>query len=329
MTVAFGSAAGVSNARHVGRTGLLTHALEGWTLSVVTEEDITSHLKRTSADLDSAFEAWFSRFKGAPDRLVEAMRYSLEAGGKRLRPALVIWGCEFCDGSKEAAMPAAMAVECVHTFSLIHDDLPALDNDDLRRGRPANHKRFGEAIAVLAGDALLAMAFEIIALSDATPAAIAPMVGELSTASGWRGMIGGEVADVQGEAGPASRALVASIHAAKTARLIESSCRLGGMAAGAPEERVEALGRYGHSLGLAFQAIDDLLDVTETSETLGKRTRKDAALGKQSYPRAVGIDETRRIAKAAADRAAAALETFGPQASRLISLARFVVERRC
>lgn len=297
-------------------------------MTVVADEDITSLLKRTSADLDSAFEAWFSDCAGAPDRLVEAMRYSLEAGGKRLRPALVIWGCELCDGSREAAMPAAMAVECIHTFSLIHDDLPALDNDDIRRGRPANHKRFGESIAILAGDGLLAMAFEIIARKVTTPLLIASMVNELSTAAGWRGMIGGEVADMQGASRPSNRALVASIHAAKTARLIESSCRLGALAAGAAQDRLEALGRYGHSLGLAFQAIDDLLDATESSATMGKQTGKDTALGKQSYPRAVGIEETRRIARSAAERAAAALEPFGPKSSRLISLARFVVERR-
>ncbi len=297
------------------------------TVPVVTEQDIQARLRQTAAGVEMALARCLDDCTGAPGGLVEAMRYSLLAGGKRLRPALVLWSCAACDGDEAVAMPAAVAVECVHTFSLIHDDLPALDNDDLRRGKPSCHKKFGEAVAILAGDALLALAFEIIGRGVRHADTAAAMTRELAEAAGCRGMIGGETADLAGESRPPDRDLVASIHAAKTARLLESSCRLGGLAAGADPTRTAALAGYGLDLGLAFQATDDLLDVTATSEAMGKRTNKDAASGKQTYPRAVGIDETRKIAVEAAGRAAAALEPFGSRAAPLAMLARFVVER--
>ena len=297
-------------------------------MTIVVGEDIEQALLETAAWVDDSLRRRLARCQGASPRLAESMRYSIMAGGKRLRPALVLWCCEACDGRQADALPAALAVECVHTFSLIHDDLPALDNDDLRRGRAANHKKFGEATAILAGDGLLALAFEILARDVADPALVAAMVAELAAAAGWEGMIGGEAADLEGEALPPNAGLVARIHADKTARLIQAACRLGALAARADDASVSDLARYGHELGLAFQAVDDLLDATATARQLGKNTGKDASSGKQTYLRAVGMEEGRRIAKVSVDQAVAALARFGSNAAKLASLARYVLERQ-
>lgn len=292
-------------------------------------EDVKHLLKTTAAEVDAAMRHWLTGPESTPLRLLEAMRYSLEAGGKRLRPALVLWSCEACGGSTDAAMPGALAVEFVHTFSLIHDDLPALDNDDLRRGRPSSHKAFGEAAAILAGDALLALAFEILATRPADPATVVAQICELASATGWRGMIGGEAADLEGEKKAPSADLVERIHGDKTARLIEASCRIGAMAARADSRPKEALVRYGRNLGLAFQAADDLLDETATQEVMGKPVRRDSASGKQTYPRAVGVEASRRLANEYMENAIAALAPFGDTAGRLAALARYVVAREC
>ena len=284
-------------------------------------------LRECAAAVDSALDGFLAGSGRSPARLVDAMRYSIEAGGKRLRPALVLLSCRACGGAESAAMPAAAAIECVHTFSLIHDDLPAMDDDDLRRGRPTNHKVFGEALAILAGDALLTLAFEIIATQSASHATIARMIAELAQATGWQGMIGGQVEDIDGEEKPADRELVERIHSMKTARLIESSCRLGAIAAGAGDAKLDAIGSFGHDLGLAFQIADDLLDVTSATATLGKRSGEDAASGKQTFPRVCGVEESRRLAREAADRARSALQPFGDAAEPLASLIDFVVDR--
>ncbi len=297
-------------------------------MPIAAEDDVAALLRRDAEDVRGRLELLLSRYAGTSPRLAEAMRYSLLAGGKRLRPALALWCCDLCGGARETAMTAALAVECVHTFSLIHDDLPALDNDDVRRGRPANHKVFGEALAILAGDALLTLAFELLAREATDAACRVAMVHELATAAGWEGMIGGEAADIESERLPPDSALVGQIHSAKTARLIAASCRLGGMAAGADARTLAALGSYGHALGLAFQAADDLLDYTGSPETLGKGTGKDAAAGKQTYPKAVGMEAARQIAAAAAARAVTALAPFGERASRLAALAKYMIERQ-
>jgi geranylgeranyl diphosphate synthase, type II len=297
-------------------------------MSVAADEDVKSLLQHEAENVNRRLLSALARYEGACPRLAEAMRYSLEAGGKRLRPALVLWCCELCGGEREAAMPAALALECVHTFSLIHDDLPALDDDDFRRGKPTNHKVFGEAMAILAGDGLLAVAFELLARDVADPRTAVAMIRELADAAGWHGMIGGEAADLEGESMEPDVAVVARIHAAKTARLIEAACRMGGMAAGATSEQISVLGRYGQALGLAFQAADDLLDLTGGMATIGKRTGKDAASGKQTYPRAVGSEEARRIGMVQVEKAIAAIASFGPRGSRLASLARFAMERQ-
>ncbi|OWY66907.1 hypothetical protein B7486_34215 [cyanobacterium TDX16] len=292
-------------------------------------DDVITSLRTTASEVDAAMRRWLEGPANTPLRLLEAMRYSLEAGGKRLRPALVLWSAELCGGSPNAAMPAALAVECVHTFSLIHDDLPALDNDDLRRGRPTNHKAFGEATAILAGDGLLALAFEVLATDVPDPASAVAMVRELSAATGWRGMIGGEAADIEGEKQPPSVEVVEQIHAAKTARLIEASCRMGAIAAKADSRTQEALVRYGRHLGLAFQAADDLLDETGAVESLGKPVRRDHQNGKQTYPRVVGVEASRRLAEDLAQKAIDSLEPFGEHAAKLVALARYVVAREC
>jgi geranylgeranyl diphosphate synthase type II len=290
-------------------------------------EDISTSISALAHRINAEFAALLNKADVPSSRLREAMAYSLSTGGKRLRPALALWCCEVCGGGHDSAMPAALAVELVHTFSLIHDDLPALDDDDLRRGRPTCHKQFGEAVAILAGDALLAMAFEVLAAGPSDPATTRDMTRELAEASGWRGMIGGEAADLDGESEPPDAARVASIHAAKTARLMECSCRLGGMAAKASRSELAAVSDYGRALGLAFQAVDDILDYTGRSESLGKRTGKDAVAGKQTYPRAVGMEEARRQAERLAAQAVGSLNCFGGRADRLRALARYVVTR--
>lgn len=262
-----------------------------------------------------------------PERLLEAMQYSLLSGGKRIRPALVVWSCRACGGSRSNAVGAAVAIECVHAFSLIHDDLPALDDDDTRRGQPTNHVKFGEATAILAGDALLAMAFETLAKAYGKTNKIGMMVGELANATGAVGMIGGEWLDLDAETRPVDADDVERIHLGKTARLIQSACRLGGMAAGADRSEMSALSGYGKSLGLAFQIADDLLDVTGDPAAVGKRTRKDAERSKATYPSAVGVEASRRKAELLVDGALKHLEPLGDRAARLRQLASYVIER--
>jgi geranylgeranyl diphosphate synthase type II len=284
-------------------------------------------LRDCAARTDAALAELMSGGSRAPARLMEAMRYSLEAGGKRLRPALVLLACRACGGNDATALPAAVAMECIHTFSLIHDDLPAMDNDDLRRGRPTNHRVFGEAVAILAGDGLLALAFESLTHCPTTPATVVAMVRELADATGWQGMIGGQVEDILGERARPDAARVDRIHALKTARLIEASCRLGALAAGADESWLAALGRYGQALGMAFQVVDDLLDVTATTAALGKGAGKDETREKQTYPRVFGLEASRARARDLVQDAKAALDIFGDRAEPLLELADFVVQR--
>lgn len=283
--------------------------------------------------------AWAGRFEkslamlltpepGVPATLAEAMRYSVLDGGKRIRPFIVARGCKLCGGTFELAAPAAVALECVHAFSLVHDDLPAMDNDDLRRGRPTCHKAYGEAMAILAGDGLLTLAFEILATRIPDPARAVRAVAELARGAGWSGMIGGQTNDMLGERKAPDLALTRQIHAQKTARLFEAAGRLGAICAGADPGRTEALARYGQHLGHAFQIADDLLDVTGTADQMGKAVAKDAGAGKQTYPAAVGVAASQAAAQEAAHAAIQALDIFGPSADDLRALARFVVERR-
>lgn len=255
-------------------------------------------------------------------RLLDAVQYSLNQPGKRVRPALVREACRVCGGRADDATPAALAIEWVHTFSLIHDDLPAMDDDELRRGKPTNHVVFGEAGAILAGDWLLADAFRLLATRD-------KRAGALTTAlsSGTLGMIAGQAADIEGESKTTDKKLVEFIHRSKTASLIRAACEMGAICADADPPRLAALRDFGEHLGLAFQIVDDLLDRTGTTESLGKRAGKDAADTKQTYPDAFGMEESRRAARRQVDAATRALSEFGDAADRLRGLAEYVLTR--
>jgi geranylgeranyl diphosphate synthase type II len=269
-----------------------------------------------------------ARYPNAPARLLDAIDYSLMAGGKRLRPALVLetaHACEAASGDR-SVLAAAGALELIHTFSLVHDDLPAMDDDDLRRGRPTNHKVFGEAMAILAGDAMVTMAFELIA-TDAAPATVPALIRELSSASGPAGMIGGQVLDIAGENTSLSLEELRRLHAMKTGALLTSACRMGAIAAGADSQTLDAVTAYGRHLGLAFQIVDDLLDVTSTPEQMGKATGKDAGKGKNTYPRLLGLEKTRQAAAEQLHKAITSLSVL-PAAEGLRNLAEFVVNRK-
>ncbi|MBI5863005.1 MAG: polyprenyl synthetase family protein [Planctomycetes bacterium] len=274
---------------------------------------IAEHAKSLKTD------AW------ANTRLPAAVQYSLCQPGKRLRPILVLETCQACGGTDDAAWPAAIAVECIHAFSLIHDDLPAMDDDDLRRGMPTNHKVFGEAIAILAGDWLSAHAFSLLARLGLSAERNRAAIGSLAAAT--CGMIVGQAADIEGEGQPTDADRVRLIHAHKTAALIEGSCVLGALAAQASDEILASVRRYGRHLGLAFQIADDLLDATATTQELGKRAGKDAAASKQTYPAAFGLEESKRQAQKEIDHAMAALAPIGGRASHLRELAQFVISR--
>jgi geranylgeranyl diphosphate synthase type II len=285
-------------------------------------------LQKRRATVDEALRGHLAEVKsqiGPHSRLADAVLYSVQVGGKRLRPILTLESCVACGGALAAALPAAIAIELIHTFSLIHDDLPAMDDDDLRRGEPTNHKVFGEGIAVLAGDWLATHALGMLTAGAIPGPRAARLVNAL--AAGTEAMIAGQGADMDGEQRPTDADLVAYIHQHKTAALLETSCRLGALSAETPDEQLTALARYGRHLGLAFQITDDLLDVTSTVEVMGKQVGKDADASKQTYPAAHGIEASRRQATAEIDAALAALSAFDQRADRLRDLARYVLQR--
>ena len=288
-----------------------------------------SSLQAVPADASEPEDGNSSRGSACPPRLNQAVQYSLLAGGKRLRPVLVLLACEACGGDSATALPAACAVEMVHTYSLIHDDLPAMDDDCLRRGRPTSHVVFGEAMAILAGDGLLTLAFEILAREVQPPAVAAACCADLASAAGVCGMVGGQVADLEAEQleQPDLKTLE-RIHERKTGRLLRSSLTMGGRIGGADSATLAELDEYGRCLGLAFQIADDLLDVTGTAEQLGKTTGKDAGQGKLTYPSLLGLEESRVRARDLIDRACQCLSVLdGERAAPLESLAQFVLER--
>jgi geranylgeranyl diphosphate synthase type II len=263
-----------------------------------------------------------------PATIHKAMRYSLFAGGKRMRPALCLAAAEACGGTEAAAMPLACAVECIHTYSLVHDDLPAMDNDDYRRGKLTNHKVFGEGIAVLAGDALLTQAFEIAAQCKGWPRySHQDIVLEIARASGSLQLIAGQVADLEGEGKKTSAQQLRYIHERKTSALLCCSVRLGGMSANCTAAQLKALTDFGYNVGLAFQVIDDILDVTQTSEKLGKTAGKDTKAQKATYPSIVGLEKSRKIAEQLTGRAFASLKIFKGKAVALEALAEFLLKR--
>jgi geranylgeranyl diphosphate synthase type II len=290
--------------------------------------ELKDYLNATVQRVDRALDDLLPRASTKPSTIHKAMRYSIFAGGKRLRPVLALAAAEVCGGSAENAMHAACAVECIHTYSLIHDDLPCMDDDDLRRGRPTSHKVFGEGIAVLAGDALLTVAFELLAQAPATPRHnTAALVRELAHASGSRWLIAGQVLDLEGEGKSISKAALQFIHESKTAALLTSAIRLGAMSADATPSKLKSLSEFGHSLGLAFQVIDDILDVTQTTEKLGKTAGKDAAVTKATYPALFGLKRSREIATKLTAKALASLSPFGKKAARLRALTESMLVR--
>ena len=281
-------------------------------------EFLTAKASKTEAALEHYFYAWAE----VPETLREAMRYSLFAGGKRLRPALALGACDIVSGVDTPALPAACALEMIHTYSLIHDDLPAMDNDDLRRGKPTSHRVFGEAMAILAGDGLLTMAFDVAAQSGN-----AAVVAEIARAAGVEGMVGGQVIDMESEGKRLSVDELKHLHRKKTGALIRVAVRCGALLGGAGESALSALTAYGEHIGLAFQIADDVLDVTGTEEALGKPIGSDEAREKSTYPAAVGLEKARALARDSVDAAIAALTPFGSEADSFRSLARYIVDR--
>jgi geranylgeranyl diphosphate synthase type II len=294
--------------------------------------DLNAYVRDRAALVDSQLRAALCPEEGCPPALLEAMRYSLLAPGKRLRPLLVVLAAEACGGPTAGALPAACAVEMVHTYSLIHDDLPAMDDDDLRRGQPTCHKRFGEALAILAGDGLLTRAFQVLA-EGYPPATAAACCRELARGAGMAGMVGGQVDDLAWEKGGGTLADLEDLHLRKTGALFRACLRLGAWAAlgeqpGGPSPVLLAsLDTYGRCFGLAFQITDDLLDVEGSALATGKRVRKDAGRGKLTYPGFLGVAESRRRADQLREQAREALAPLGPAGGRLAALFQFILER--
>jgi geranylgeranyl diphosphate synthase type II len=290
--------------------------------------DLQSYLRRQTAATDKALNYFLPPAGAKPATIHRAMRYSIFAGGKRMRPALCLAAAEACGGQREDALPLACAVECLHTYSLIHDDLPAMDNDDLRRGKPTNHKVFGEGIAILAGDALLTETFAIAAQCKGwrryNHQAI---ILELARAAGSKQLIAGQVADLEGEGKKIPASHLRYIHERKTSALLCCAVRLGGMSANCAPGPLQALTDFGYNVGLAFQIIDDILDVTQTSEQLGKTAGKDTAAEKATYPSIVGLKESRKIAGRLTARAFQALRIFKGKAVALEALAEYLLKR--
>lgn len=290
--------------------------------------DLQSYLEDRTELINRALDRFLPKESARPATIHKAMRYSLFAGGKRLRPALCLAAAAACGGDEEDALPLAGAVECIHTYSLIHDDLPAMDNDDFRRGKPTNHKVFGEGIAVLAGDALLTQAFEIAAQARGWPRyPHQTLVLEIARASGSLQLIAGQVADLEAEGRKISATELKYIHERKTSALLCCSARLGGMSANCNAAQLQALTDFGYNVGLAFQIIDDILDITQTSEQLGKTAGKDTAAQKATYPSIVGLEKSKKIAQQLTQRAFEALTMFKGKAAALEALANYLLVR--
>lgn len=290
-------------------------------------EDANAFLAEKAQRTDRALELYLSTWTAAPDPLREAVRYSLFAGGKRLRPALALGACEMVCGDDAPALPAACALEMIHTYSLIHDDLPAMDNDDFRRGKPTLHKVAGEATAILAGDALLTMAFHVLAHDTASNAAALQVIEEIACAAGAWGMVGGQMLDMAHEGDRIGFEALRETHTLKTGALIRASVRAGALLAGSDAPTLDALTRYGEAAGLAFQIADDILDVAGSEAAMGKPVGSDAANEKATYPSILGLDRARQRAEEAVQQALDALRTFGSEADSFRALAAFIVHR--
>jgi geranylgeranyl diphosphate synthase type II len=291
---------------------------------------LQSYLQQRRRAVDATLDQLLPRAEGPAARVREAMRYAVEAGGKRLRPILALACCEACGADPAAVLPPAAAMELIHTYSLIHDDLPAMDDDDLRRGRPTVHRAFGEAEAILAGDALQCLAFAVLAAyprGDEHAAARGEAVRVAAAGAGIDGMVGGQVADLEAERSDVDEPTLEWIHLHKTAALLAASAEVGAIHAAAPADARLAFARYGQNLGLAFQIADDILDCTSTVEALGKTPGKDRQAGKATYPALFGLDASRRLARDRIDEAMEALRPRGLLSPPLAALARYVIDR--
>ncbi|MEZ5940173.1 MAG: polyprenyl synthetase family protein [Planctomycetaceae bacterium] len=290
--------------------------------------ELTQRLSELRAHVEAELLQAVQLSEDCPERLASSMQYSLLAGGKRLRPILVLLACEACGGNWEEALPAACALEMIHTYSLIHDDLPAMDDDDLRRGKPTCHIQFDESTAILAGDALLTLAFEHLVTQIQPAETAVACCADLANAAGAVGMVGGQQADLEGETrGIQSVEHLEAIHRRKTGRLLCSALTMGGRIAGANADILQSLTTYGTAIGLAFQIADDLLDVIGDEAAMGKAVRKDADHGKMTYPAILGIEESRQRAERLVAEACAAIESLGPKAGPLVEIAHYTISR--
>lgn len=295
--------------------------------------DLKQYLKEQCARIDTALDKYLPKETELPHSLHKAMRYSVFAGGKRVRPILMLAACQAVGGDTARAVPAACAMEMIHTYSLIHDDLPAMDDDDFRRGNPTNHKVFGEAIAILAGDALLTEAFKLISdprnAGNSDPAAQLAVIREIATCAGSYGMVGGQVVDMESEGNrEIDLPTVQYIHTHKTGALIKAAVKSGAILGGADEKRLAAITRYGEAAGLAFQIADDILDIEGTTEEIGKDAGSDEARGKATYPAVMGLSAAKEEAQTMMDEALRALDIFGAEAEPLREIAKYIVKRK-
>jgi geranylgeranyl diphosphate synthase type II len=294
--------------------------------------DIKTYLAEQRARVDEALKRYMPEPHGPAADLIKAMNYSLFAGGKRLRPILCMAGAESVGGDSQKVMPAACALELIHTYSLIHDDLPAMDNDDLRRGKPTSHKVFGEAMAILAGDGLLTEAFNMLAGLE-VPERIADdvlkkIIRLISGASGWQGMVGGQAMDIQSEGEEIDSSIMDYIHSHKTGALITASVASGAILGGASQAQLDAINIYGEKIGLAFQIADDILDIEGNAEEMGKGTGGDSRKGKNTFPSVYGLNKSKEILNSSIDAAIKALGQFDHKADPLRQIAGYIIERK-
>lgn len=290
--------------------------------------DLKVYLKNRAKQVDQALKAAMPKGNVRPSTLHKAMRYSVFAGGKRLRPILTLAAAEACGGDPEDAMPLACSVECLHTYSLIHDDLPSMDDDDMRRGNPTCHIVYGEAVAVLAGDALQAFSFEMVGRAKETKRyPMRALLAEMASTAGSHALIAGQVMDMEGEGKKLTKSQVVAIHERKTAALLTTSLRFGAMSANASESKLAGITQVGHALGLAFQVIDDILDVTQSSAKLGKSAGKDEATDKSTFPALIGLENSRKAAAKLTAQAHKALKDMRMSNSRLSEIVDYMLER--
>ncbi len=300
--------------------------------TAASECNVMDRVKSAAAKTDEFLRQWLAEVHDAPPVLMESIAYSLFGPGKRIRPALALLSCRAVGGDENLALPAAGALELIHCFSLVHDDLPAMDNDDLRRGRPTNHKVYGDAVAILAGDTMNTMAFELLAERVADAKLAMRLVRELGRATGAAGMIGGQVLDTcypqeKSHGGRGNLDHLQRIHRMKTGALINAACRMGALSGGVSDADMQIIDALGRAIGLAFQIVDDLLDATSTAETLGKKTGKDAAIGKLTYPSLLGVEESRHHLARQVEIAQTMAARLGPTAEPLVQLVHELARR--